>query len=432
MHVPFLVQIIKLDKEATVVEQILTPHQLRHIGGFIDNAHLITWGIDGVVAVYNPNNNHELLCCFAAGNRHSYGIKKAQCDPKRKFVIALDHNGNLISSDLNVKIGIEEQVKMNDALNKAEISVQEKFSTPTSGGFPDLNDQFQGAKKFIDMKCERAQKMEVEESEETRKLLFKKISKLREQIKILLDDNELTRKDERLEIKAFNLDLMSATFKEEEARKERDQQDKKMMEYIDAQTAMNNWIIEKCWNHLMIKGTKIRAMFDDLFVENFPLLPQKNEKEIKQIALLRAIENSVGRDDVFLAWRPIPTIDLEKILVKEPGMFELNSNDTAQYTKNVQSLMGTCTHRFLAISPLHYQQLDVVTFHQMNFESILIEVIILFELYLITFFKNNFRMSFLHSKKCLTQSSMQCTKQRTTGFIQFDLKTIDYVTYKVK
>lgn len=357
-----------------IVEQILTPHQLKHIGGFIDNHHLITWGLDGVVAVFNISNNHELFCCFAAGNRHSYGIKKAQCDPKRKFVISLDHSGNLTSSELNVGIAIEEQEKMDDALNKSEMSVKEKFSTPTSGGFPDLNDKFQGAKKFIDMKVERAQKMEVEESEETRKILFKRLFKLRERIKILLDDNELTREDERLEIQAFNLDLMSATFKEEEARKERDQQDKKMMEYIDAQTAMNNWIIEKCWNHLMIKGTKVRAMFDNLFVENFPLLPEKNDKEIKRIALLRAIENSVGRDDVFLAWRPIPTIDLEKILVKEPGMFELNSTDITQYAKNVTSLMGTCTNRFLNISPLHYQQLDVVTFHQMNIESILIEV----------------------------------------------------------
>lgn len=342
--------------------------------GFVDNHHLITWSIDGIIAIYNIDKNFDLLCSFVAGNRHSYGIKKARCDPKRKFIISLDYSGNLISSALNVDIAREEQEKINDFLTKAENLVKEKFATPTSGGFPDLSHEFQGAKKFIDMKVENAHKMEVEESEETRKILFKKLKILREKVKNLLDDNETTREDERLEIQEFNLDLTSAEIKKEEARKERDQQDKKMMEYIDAQTSMNQWIVEKCWNHLTIKGTKIRAMFDDLFVENYPLLPERSERDMKRIELLRAIENSVSRDDAFLAWRPIPTIDLEKILMKEPGMFELNSSDMAQYSKNTHSLMGTCTHRYLQISPLHYQQLDVVSFHQMNIESILIEV----------------------------------------------------------
>lgn len=224
------------------------------------------------------------------------------------------------------------------------------------------------------MKDERAYQMEAEESEEARKILFRKLQSLRQEIKKLLDENESLPEDERLEIQEFNIDLATTSQKEEEAKNERDQQDKKMMEYIEAQTSMNRWIVEKCWKPLAVKGTKVRGMFLDIFVENYPLLPVKSEKNFHSVKLIRAIENSVARNDAFLAWRPIPTIELEKILVKEPTMFELDSSDTNQYAKNVTALMGSSSHKYLEISPLHYQQLDVVTFHQMNLEKILIEV----------------------------------------------------------
>jgi hypothetical protein len=224
------------------------------------------------------------------------------------------------------------------------------------------------------MKDERAYQMEADESEEARKILFKKLQNLRQQIKKLLDENESLPEDERLEIQEFNIDLVTTSEKEEEAKKERDQQDKKMMEYIGAQTAMNRWIVEKCWNPLAVKGIKVRGMFLDMFVENYPLLPVNNQKEVQRVKIFRAIENSVARNDAFMPWRPIHTIELEKILTKEPTMFELDSNDTNQYGKIVTPLMGTSSHKYLEISPLHYQQLDVVTYHQMNIEKILIEV----------------------------------------------------------
>lgn len=38
------------------------------------------------------------------------------------------------------------------------------------------------------------------------------------------------------------------------------------------------------------------------------------------------------------------------------------------------TLMGTNTHKMIEISPLHYQQLDVVSFHQMRIEKFLVHV----------------------------------------------------------
>lgn len=55
-------------------------------------------------------------------------------------------------------------------------------------------------------------------------------------------------------------------------------------------------------------------------------------------------------------------------------MFELDTEDNSQYRKIMFTLMGTNTHKFIEISPLHYQQLDVISFHQMKIEKYLIDV----------------------------------------------------------
>lgn len=55
-------------------------------------------------------------------------------------------------------------------------------------------------------------------------------------------------------------------------------------------------------------------------------------------------------------------------------MFELDTNDTSQFAKAIGTLMGTNTYKQIEISPLHYQQMDIVSFHQMRIEKFLIHV----------------------------------------------------------
>lgn len=60
--------------------------------------------------------------------------------------------------------------------------------------------------------------------------------------------------------------------------------------------------------------------------------------------------------------------------MKEPGIFELNVDDPEQYAKIQGTLMGTNTFKVFNISPLHYQQMDVVSFQQMRIEQFLTHV----------------------------------------------------------
>lgn len=81
-----------------------------------------------------------------------------------------------------------------------------------------------------------------------------------------------------------------------------------MLEFIDMQNKINNWIIEKCWKPITTKGSRLRGIFSRIFVENFPLIEEENEDELKKIKLIRHIENTVSYEDMFLPWRPIPSL----------------------------------------------------------------------------------------------------------------------------
>lgn len=304
------VDVLKIDNDdanARVASAVKTPHLMRHVEGHNDGYFLVTWSMDGIVALYDANKpNTPILASFIAGNRHKFGLKMAHCNARGDVVITLDNFGNMvctkIDSDYEVAPAMIEEIQNN--LQR----VGEAFANPTSGGFPGIENEYFG-KKFTDLKNEEAYQMEAMESEETRRDLMNKIEKLRGQISRLLDMNEKLVEEERLPIENFNLDLKTKTQMELEAQNERDNEEKRMADYIEAQTAINQWIIEKCWDPMDVKGAKLRGMFVDLFVENYPLLKNpETDDHLKKLRLMRAIENSVAQQDVFLPWRPIPTM----------------------------------------------------------------------------------------------------------------------------
>lgn len=302
------IEILDFENGSIVLADIIeTPHQLKHIEGYNDGSHLVTWSLDGIVAVYDVKNNNELISAFVAHNRHNLGTKLARCDPKCELIVTLGQSGNLICSNLNVKKSTETDEILEEKLKNIQEKIAEIFSRPTTGGFPGSSKKYQG-KKFTDLKSEQTFEMEAKDSEATRNMIFTKLNNLRVEVKKLLDQNEANPVEEQLEIQDFNLDIITTKQKEQEAKQERDQEEKRMMDYIDAQTMMNNWIIEKCWNPIEVKGAKLRGMFVNLFVDNFSLLPEPKNDQLEKIKMMRAIENSVAREDVFLPWRPISTM----------------------------------------------------------------------------------------------------------------------------
>lgn len=100
-------------------------------------------------------------------------------------------------------------------------------------------------------------------------------------------------------------------------------------------------------------------------------------------------------------------------------MYELEMEDMSQYTKIEGALMGTNTHKIIDISPLHYQQLDVVTFHQMRIEKTLIEKELL---KLKERFNGRFQQ--MHKNKLLQINSIRFKNDRLRH-IQGEMRVLD-------
>lgn len=304
------IEMLEIEDDTVFLSGIIeTPHQLKHIEGYNNKHKLITWSMDGITAIYDAQKGNILEAAFVAHNRHNLGVKRACCDPNGEFVVTLGQSGNVVCSRIGIKKSPAEQQQLEDEILQSEKIIQDMFSHPTTGGFISTKKEYSG-KKFIDLKNEQTYKMEANESKETRSLLFSQLKKLKEQIKHLLNENEANPEvEEKLKIQDFNLDLITTSQKEQQAKMERDQEEKRMLDYIEAQTQMNNWIIERCWKPIDVKGAKLRGMFIRFFVDNFPLMPErKNDNGMKAIQFMRSIENSVAREDVFLPWRPISSM----------------------------------------------------------------------------------------------------------------------------
>lgn len=119
-----------LDNADIEILQVLdTPHQLRYLNLYCNRFHLISWGIDGIVAIYDSNK--QLLTSVVAHNRHSLGVKQARCDSTGQFLVSLGYSGNLVCS----KIAVEPNYAHTDELKSSlkDPLVQQMFTRPTIG-----------------------------------------------------------------------------------------------------------------------------------------------------------------------------------------------------------------------------------------------------------------------------------------------------------
>lgn len=123
-----ILQILE-NREIKIVQVLDTFHQLRHVNLYCNRFHLITWGIDGIVNIFDSNNS--LLSSVVTHNRYCLGVKQARCDSTGQFLVSLGYSGNLVCS----KIAIEPNQARIDELKCSlrDPMVQQMFTRPTIG-----------------------------------------------------------------------------------------------------------------------------------------------------------------------------------------------------------------------------------------------------------------------------------------------------------
>ena len=223
-------------------------------------------------------------------------------------------------------------------------------------------------KRFLDMKDEQKYKKEKEASETLRKDIILKFADLKQRLRVLLDTNEQKSEEEMLGIQDFNLNMGAKASMIQSSLQQCALEKQQAIEFIEAQSKINDWIIQYCWDPVEVQGVKLHGIFTQLTIENYSLMPEKKMSSDDTVRMLREIENTAALKDIFLPWRPIPTQELESLFAKEPEIGWMDEN-AKQFEPLMLRLIGSNTHKFIKISDLHYQQLDVITFHQMRHEQ---------------------------------------------------------------
>lgn len=142
--------------------------------------------------------------------------------------------------------------------------------------------------------------------ETQRKSIIKHFKSIKRQVAELLTQNLEGPENEYLDIQDFNLD---SELKEQRWH-ENNAKCKETRIYLEklivAQDKVSQWIKEYCWDTMAEQGKSICAIFADIDVENYVLLPEdvNNTEVAKYIEEHRILEEMMANVEIFEPWVP--------------------------------------------------------------------------------------------------------------------------------
>lgn len=364
------IDVIELEGDSTgrlsiqICSTIKVKHQVPQFQIFVDQFHLITWSIDGLVTIYDATSD-KLLAYFLAHDRTRLGVKLARCDPSHQYIITLGHTGCLMCTKQHRSASTAQRCEdLKRSLETDDVIAM--FQNPTTGFVP----KGFTFTRWIDM--ERISKLESEKLQfkQERLQIMKDFKAVKSKLRKLLDANDVATDEQRLPVQAFNLNESTTEELKERAKLEREEEHNKLLSFIISQEKINAMIIQKCWNIMERKPVKVRSIFTKLAVENYPSLPNERDHEfLAKMAVYRETE-LMASHDALLPWKPTPTYQLESILNRDPDYGNVIDVLSRAAQKKYTTLTGTTTHLYVEPIPLRFEQLEVVTFEQLYFEKV--------------------------------------------------------------
>uniref|UniRef100_A0A182SXH5 Uncharacterized protein n=1 Tax=Anopheles maculatus TaxID=74869 RepID=A0A182SXH5_9DIPT len=200
--------------------------------------------------------------------------------------------------------------------------------------------------------------------------IFAEFAEIKQQLKELLNRNEKAPAEEQFPLQVFNLNAEATEKLTQEANNTKEEEKKRLKQFIESQSDINERLVENCWALMSRKPWKIRSMFKRAFVENYAMLPANPYRQhLEKVRVYRETELNASHD-ALLPWKPTPTYQLESILNRDPDYGNVLDNLARASLKKSFALSGTTTHQFFEPYTLRYDQLEVVTFEQLYFELI--------------------------------------------------------------
>uniref|UniRef100_A0A1Q3G5D0 Cilia- and flagella-associated protein 43 n=1 Tax=Culex tarsalis TaxID=7177 RepID=A0A1Q3G5D0_CULTA len=347
-----------------VCSTIKVKHQVHNFHISVDQFHLTTWSIDGLVTIYETKSD-KLLAYFIAHDRNKMGTKLMRCDLMHQYIFALGHNGSLDCFKMH-RSSTNAQRYNELKLSLETDDVVSMFMNPTKG-FTPKGFTFT---RWIDM--EKISRLESEklDYEPVKVEITKDFRAIRAMLRDLLDANEVANEEEQLPIQAFNLNATITEKLKEMAKHDRETEHQRLLDYIVKQEVVNEKIIQYCWNTMDRKPLKVRSFFTKLAVENYASLPNERDDQFMQKMVVYRETELMASHDALLPWKPTPTYQLESILNRDPDYGNVIDVLSRAATKKYFTLNGTTTHLYMEPIVLRFEQLEVVTFQQLYFEKV--------------------------------------------------------------
>lgn len=216
--------------------------------------YILTYGVDGLVALHDCETNY-LLFNHISHHRTQSGIRAAQIDTMQKYILTLGYDGSLILFKIKSQNINHDKTNTHKYYESNCDGIQKKFDVINKyvGFVPaeNLND------RWTEIEKRRVRDDEDQLYANIRASVISNLMMLKEKIKILLDKNETASEDERLPIQAFNLDDETTAGVVEGAKLQRQKLEKELIDIIETESNVGEWIKKMYWDHMVIKGTKV-------------------------------------------------------------------------------------------------------------------------------------------------------------------------------
>lgn len=312
-----------------VVQRIIdTEHALNDIRVFVDADRLLTFGIDGLVVIWDVNTM-DVLSSLITHGKHSGGVKQAIHMKNSGTLQSIGHSGNFVVYASNTSGDDKSwQVLFHDILNR---SIPE---TRSGAG----NRLALSARSWRSIEMQKSSAAAAEKSIAELACIASELARIKAKVELLLNANDnIASADERLPTKAFNVNKSGTDALYEQKAKERDAHRQRRIQFQRYQQEMLAYIKRCTWDHVRVKPTKIRSIGAcDAFVENYTMteLDEKlgNDSNIEQI--LRMPE-AIAAINEYRPWIP-KTLGERKI--KLPAL-----RASATKSKNFERFMNVAS-----------------------------------------------------------------------------------------
>ncbi|XP_052889623.1 cilia- and flagella-associated protein 43 [Anopheles moucheti] len=349
--------------DVVLLKTIKTPLSAAHLEIAVDDRYLYVWSMDGKTAIYEGVSDKH-ICTLNFDGRFNGGIKQISLDRRNEFLSILCYNGMLtvlkllqpIAQSPDLIVGLSKPFTHPSVIDETIRGLEE---SPIDDSIPWID------KEENERRNEKGKIYEPEHE-----AIFAEFAEIKQQLKELLNHNDKAPLEEQFPLQVFNLNAEATEKLTQEANSTKEEEKKRLQQFIESQSDINERLVENCWTIMNKKAWKIRSIFKRAFVENYAMLPANQYRQhLEKVRVYRETELNASHD-ALLPWKPTPTYQLESILNRDPDYGNVLDNLARASLRKSYALSGTTTHQFIEPYSLRYDQLEVVTFEQLYFELI--------------------------------------------------------------